>query len=212
MSASLEAVCVVHQTIDDPGGSMGVTSIDKRPMSGPIAVSTVGLSGDKQEDRTFHGGVDKALYAYAEEDRLWWGEQIERELSAGTFGENLATRGLDVTGAVIGEVWQVGEVVVQVSMPREPCSTFQRWMQEPQWVKRFTDAGRPGAYLRVLLEGVIRAGDSIEVLEVPEHGVTIGEVFTGRRGDTARLQALLDGGEFLCPSLIGVLEREIKVG
>jgi MOSC domain-containing protein YiiM len=212
MSATLEAVCVVHRNVDDPGGSMGVTSIDKRPADSEVVLTFTGLAGDMQQDRTVHGGPDKALYAYAAEDRLWWGEQIERDLNPGVFGENLVTRGVDVTGAVIGEVWQVGEVVVQVSMPREPCSTFQRWMQEPQWVKRFTEAGRPGAYMRVLVEGVVRSGDLIEVTEVPDHGVTVGEVFAGRRGDTAQLQKLLDGGRYLCPSLIGVLEREIRVG
>ena len=208
---SLVAICVVHDLIPDPGGTPGITAIDKRPVDGPVAVGSLGLVGDRQMDQVHHGGVDKAVYAYAEEDRLWWAGELGRELTPGYFGENLVTRGVDATGAVIGETWHIGDAVVQVAMPRYPCATFQRWSGEAQWVKRFTDEGRPGVYLRVLTEGSISPGDAVEVRSRPEHGVTIGDVFLGRRGDSASLQRLLDQGTDLAPDLIATVERELRV-
>ena len=209
--ATLLAVCVVHEVIPDPGGSMGITAIDKRPRDGVARLDANGVVGDRQMDRVHHGGVDKAVYAYAEEDRNWWAEQLGRKIPAGTFGENLVTQGLDVTGAVIGERWNIGAAVVEVSMPREPCATFQRWTGESQWVKRFTEAGRPGAYLRVVSDGEISPGDTITVVGRPDHGVTIGDVFAGRRGDADALRRLLANGTDLAPSLVATVERELRV-
>ncbi len=106
-------------------------------------------------DQDNHGGVDQALYAYAREDLDWWTEQLGRELLNGIFGENLTTAGLDVNAALIGEIWRVGEAVVQVTLPRIPCVTFKSWLDEPHWVKRFAAGRRPGAYLRVLTAGTV---------------------------------------------------------
>ena len=215
MSGSLLAVCVVHATLPDPGGSVGVTAIDKRPASGPVELSTLGLVGDRQEDLQHHGGPHQAAYAYAAEDHDWWASHLGADIAPGQFGENLVTRGIDVTGAVIGQTWQVGRAVVQVTSPRIPCATFQRWMAQPHWVRRFTEAGRPGAYLRVLSGGAVAAGDEVSVLSTPEHGVTVGQVFSGRAGDAASREALarlLAEGVDLDPKLVGWVERELAVG
>ncbi len=120
-----------------------------------------------------------------------------------------------MTGAVIGQIWQVGAAVVQVTSPRIPCGTFQRWMAQPHWVRRFTEAGRPGAYLRILTEGAVAGGDTVSVLSTPEHGVTIGQVFAGRSGDEASRDALtrlLAEGVDLDPTLVGWVERSLAVG
>jgi MOSC domain-containing protein YiiM len=138
------------------GGRPGRTAIDKRPVTGSVAVGPLGLDGDEMADKQYHGGVEQALYAYAREDLDWWTEQLGRELPNGVFGENLTTAGIDISAALIGEIWQVGAVVVQLTSPRIPCVTFKSWLGEPQWVKRFAAAGRPGAYLRVLTPGVGR--------------------------------------------------------
>ena len=139
-------------------GQLGRTAIDKRPLAGPAEVGWLGLAGDEQSDTENHGGREQAVYAYAREDLDWWVERLSRELGHGVFGENITTSGLDVTGALIGEVWQLGTAVVQVTSPRIPCVVFAGWLDEEHWVKRFADAGRPGAYLRVLQEGVVRPG------------------------------------------------------
>ena len=192
------AVNVVHALIPDVLGDLDRTAIDKRPVDGVVRVGTLGVQGDRQYDTRHHGGEEQAVYAYAVEDQRWWSGELGRELTPGRFGENLTLEGVDVTGAVIGETWRLGgdrddAVVLQVTSPRIPCTTFQGFMGEPHWVKRFTQHGAPGAYLRVLQEGRLRAGDLVEVLDRPEHGVTIAETFRPRLLSTPeRMQALVD--------------------
>mgnify|MGYP001355372860 CR=1 FL=1 len=173
-------------------GSMGRTGIDKRPVSGPVKAIRTGLVGDTVVDTAHHGGVDKAVYAYAREDAAWWERELGRPLPPGRFGENLSTEGVDVTGAVIGERWRIGSVLCEVSRPRTPCRVFAGFWDIPDLVKRFTERGWPGAYLRVLEEGEFAAGDAIEVVYRPDHGVTIGEVFRARTTEPALLPRLLE--------------------
>ena len=167
----------------NPWKGLSATGIDKHPVDGPVAVTTpgpkgdgaVGLAGDHAYDVAHHGGADQALYAYAREDLDLWQEQLGRDLHNGrSFGENLTTIDVDVNGALVGERWRIGtDVLLEVSGPRIPCATFQGWLDEPGWLKRFVAAGRPGAYLRVLEQGSISAGDPIEVVSRPEHDVTV---------------------------------------
>jgi MOSC domain-containing protein YiiM len=173
------------------GGKPGRSAIDKRPAPGPVAVGLLGLDGDECADVEDHGGRDQAVYAYAREDLDWWTEQLGRELPEGTFGENITTAGLDISAALIGETWQLGSAVVQVTSPRIPCVTFQSWLDEPHWVKRFAAARRPGAYLRVLTEGTVGAGDPLEVLTRPEEAVTLAESMDAYYGDREIMRRLL---------------------
>ena len=167
------------------------TAIDKRPARGPVLLGRLGAAGDEQVDSEHHGGPHQALYAYAREDLDYWAGRLGRDLPGGTFGENLTTAGLDVTGAVIGETWRVGAAVVQVSSVRIPCGTFRGWMGEPGWVRRFAAAGRPGAYLRVLQDGTAGAGDPIEVLARPADSVTVAEAMLAYYGDAGLMRRLL---------------------
>jgi MOSC domain-containing protein YiiM len=148
------------------------TAIWKSPVDGRVALRGVNLRGDDQADRTVHGGPDKAVYAYASEDTEWWEAQLAAPLGAGAFGENLTVRGLPVSDAVIGERWSVGSAVLEVAQPRLPCFKLGLRMGDPRFLKRFAAAGRPGAYLRVIHEGDIGAGDQIDVLSRPAHAVT----------------------------------------
>jgi MOSC domain-containing protein YiiM len=173
------------------GGKPGRTAIDKQAVAGPTAIASLGLAGDEQADKENHGGGDQALYAYAREDLDWWTAQLGRELRSGLFGENITTVGIDVNSALIGETWRVGTTVVQITSPRIPCVTFQSWLDEPHWVKRFAAAGRPGAYLRVLTDGSIQAGDEIEVLGRPDVQVTVTESMQAFYGDRELLRRLL---------------------
>jgi MOSC domain-containing protein YiiM len=197
--AVLRAVNLVHQILDDPGGTPGRTAIDKRPVAGPVYIAARGVQGDAQLDTKHHGRSWQAVYAYAEEDLDWWREHLQRDITPGMFGENLTTSGLDVTGAVIGEQWRIGRgndsVVLEVTTPRIPCQTFSNFIGEPHWVRRFTQHGAPGAYLRVLQTGYVSAGDPIDVLSRPDHGVTIADVFPSVRAESAAaLVAAHDSG------------------
>src|SRR5215210_1321021 len=148
------------------------TAIWKDPVEGRVPLRGVNLRGDDQADRTVHGGPDKAVYAYAAEDTEWWEAELGRSLGAGAFGENLTTRGLPVSGAVIGERWAVGSTELEVAQPRVPCFKLGFRMGDPRFLKRFAAADRPGAYLRIVREGDIGAGDQIKVLSRPAHGIT----------------------------------------
>lgn len=169
----------------------GKTAIDKRPVAARVGVHALGMAGDHQ-DHPEHGGVDKALYAYAREDALWWEAELGRPLRAGAFGENLTTEGLNITGAEIGERWRIGTVILEVSEPRIPCQVFAGFWDVPDLVKRFTARGRPGAYLRVVTKGEMAAGDPIEIVERPSHGVTLGDTFQARTGRRDLVPRLLE--------------------
>ncbi len=184
--------------------SMPMTGIDKRPVEGPVLVlvpgpqgtAPTGIAGDVVCDVRVHGGPDKAVYAYAREDLDRWATELGRELSGGIFGENLTTSGLDVTGARIGERWRIGgEVLLEVASPRIPCRTFAAWLGEAGWMRRFTERAEPGAYLRVLRPGSIRAGDPIEVVHSPAHDVTIGVAFRALTAEPELLPLLLPADE-----------------
>lgn len=173
-------------------GRLRRTAIDKRPAAGRVPVGTLGLAGDEQVDKENHGGPDQAVYVYAREDLDWWVERLGRELRNGQFGENVTTTGLEVTGALIGEVWRLGTALVQVAAVRIPCVVFQNWLGEEHWVKRFADGGRPGAMLRVLAAGAVAAGDPVEVVSRPPAGqVTVAEAMRAYYGDAALMRRLL---------------------
>ncbi|WP_433523347.1 MOSC domain-containing protein [Nocardia pseudovaccinii] len=180
--ARVLAVCVVHAELEVPT-RFGRTAIDKRPVPHRVAARAHGLDGDYVCDTKNHGGVHQAVYAYAEEDARRWGEELGRELPAGWFGENLRIAGLPVSDAVIGAHWSIGDTLLEVSAPRVPCSTFQHWSGESHWVKRFTLQSDTGAYLRVLTEGTIGAGDEVRIVHTPEHGITVRDLFTGHDPD-----------------------------
>lgn len=165
----LIAPCVVHQLRPD-SGSEGATAIDKRAVDGVVRVGRYGLRGDVQVSRKHHGGLDKAVYAYGQEDADFWAAELSRDLPPGWFGENLRVEGMDVNAARIGDVWRVGTVELEVTMPRTPCATFARWVGGADargWVKRFGAERRLGPYLRVRKVGSIRAGDEITVIPAP---------------------------------------------
>jgi MOSC domain-containing protein YiiM len=149
-----------------------LSAIFKEPVEGRVRVEGVNLVGDDQADRSVHGGPEKAVYAYAREDIDWW-ENIHGDLPSGCFGENLTTQGVDVSGAIIGERWRIGTVVLEVCQPRLPCSKLGIRFGDLRMVKAFAKASRPGGYLRIIEEGELGAGDEVTVLSRPDHGVTL---------------------------------------
>jgi len=173
-SARLLSVNVGRPCAVETGRRTVVTAIWKSPVEGRVAVRGVNLAGDAQADRSVHGGPDKAVYAYAIEETREWEGEVGRVLGPGAFGENLTVEGIDVSGALIGERWRVGTTLLEVAQPRVPCFKLGLRMGDPSFVKRFAQASRPGAYLRIVEEGELGAGDAVEVdaASLPGHGVT----------------------------------------
>jgi MOSC domain-containing protein YiiM len=183
------SVNVGHAVPVDWSQNQRSTAIDKHPVEGPVKVF-LDRVGTDEHGFEGHGRQYQAVYAYAREDAEFWEAELGRPLPPGVFGENLTTVGLEVSGAVSGEHWRVGSTLLQVTTPRIPCLTFAGWWQVPDLIKRFTAAGRPGAYLRVLELGEVRAGDAVELLDRPEHGVTVADLMVARTGDRSLVPRL----------------------
>lgn len=154
--------------------SSGKSGIFKVPVEGPVRVTYGGLAGDRISDTENHGGVDQAVYVYGAPDYRRWSEELERELSPGTLGENLTVSGLESAEASIGDRLRVGSVVLEVTAPRIPCVTLAARMGDPSFVKRFREAERPGLYCRVIQEGEVQNGDAVSY--EPYQGATVGVI------------------------------------
>ena len=175
----------------DYHGRPAASAIWKSPVASRVAARGVNLEGDDQADREAHGGPDKAVYAYAIEDTRWWEEELGRSLEHGEFGENLTTEGIDVTNALVGERWEIGSTVLEVSEPRVPCWRLAVRMEDNGFPRQFTKAGRPGTYLRIAVEGTLGSGDEIRVVERPDHDLTIGDIFRIFTRDREEAERLL---------------------
>jgi MOSC domain-containing protein YiiM len=171
------------------------TGILKTPYDGRLRLEGVNLRGDEQGDRRVHGGPERAAYAYALEDYLWWQDRLGRSIPHGRFGENFTLSGVDVSNALIGERWHIGNAVVQVTSPRVPCYKLGYVMNDQKFVKRFADALRPGAYLGIIQEGDVGPGDAVEVIYKPDHNLTVKEMTRIYLFDHDRV------GEMLVPGL-----------
>jgi len=183
-----------------PWHGRDVTSaIWKSPVVGPVRVEGVNLAGDDQADRRVHGGTDKAVYAYAAEDYEWWSAELLAELEPGTFGENLTTEGVEVTGAVVGARWRVGTALLEVAQPRMPCAKLGMRMGDAAFRERFGAARRSGAYLRIVEPGAVAAGDAIEVVDRPGHGLRVLDIVVAEAEPTTerleRIAAVSDVAE-----------------
>jgi MOSC domain-containing protein YiiM len=182
---------------DAAWAGIGRTSIDKAPAAGPVEVHRLGLAGDRVSDTRHHGGRDQAVYAFAREELDWWAEQLGDELRDGEFGENLTTQGLAIDDSEVGERWRIGTAVLEVALVRTPCNDFKQWMgrnghDNAAWVRRFAEHGRAGPYLRVVQPGVLAAGDPIEVVHRPGHGVTVTTMFRALTREPGLLPQLLE--------------------
>ena len=168
------------------------TGIGKHAIAGRASLERERVVGDEIADLKNHGGPDRALYAYAAEDYAWWEGQLGRPLAYGLFGENLTLAGIDVNGASIGERWRIGEAIVRVTSPRIPCFKLAHVVGEPNFVKRFAAAHRPGAYLAIESAAAIGSGDDVEVLSRPEKRLTLREFTTIYFEARDRAAAFLD--------------------
>lgn len=195
-SSFVRTVCV-GMPQDREWAGIGRTGIEKRPVRGPVSVRRLGLDGDAVADTRHHGGADKAVYAVDRAELDYWETILDLPLRDGQFGENLTVQGLRVDDAEVGEHWRIGSALLEVCSVRIPCANFATWQTRngydaTGWLRRFTEHGRSGAYLRVLQEGALRAGDAIEVVHRPGHGVTVTTMFRALTTERALLAALLD--------------------
>jgi MOSC domain-containing protein YiiM len=177
--------------------SLPETAIEKRPVDGPVRITSYGVEGNACASTDVHGDEFMRVYAYSVEDYRWWENELGSALEPGLFGEQLTTEGIDLDAALMGETWRVGTAVLQIAHVRIPCQTFKGWMghtgHDPTaWVRRFTLAGRPGPYFRVLEEGTVSAGDPIVVLDRPGHGVSVATMFRALTADQRLLPSLLE--------------------
>lgn len=178
MTGRVLAVCAADRPVHLD--RIGDSGIGKTEISGPVRVTTEGVHGDTIVDTKHHGGRDQAVYAYSDAEARRWADELGRSLPHGWFGENLRVDGIDVTDAVVGEHWHIGdEVHLEVTIFRTPCKTFVAWAEEPRWIARFLERGDVGAYLRVHREGHITQGDAITVTDRPDHGITVRALLTG---------------------------------
>jgi len=153
------------------------TGIFKFPTEESVKITKLGLEGDVIVSKKHHGGPDQAVYVYGAADFEWWSGQLGKEISPGTFGENLTISELESAPFNIGDYLHIDEVTLQITAPRIPCGTFAARMDDPQWVKRFRHAERPGLYCRVIKEGFIEAGEAISVERYAGETISIVEMF-----------------------------------
>lgn len=158
-------------------GRIGKSGIDKRPVSRSVRFAEAGVDGDLVCDTDNHGRWFQAAYAFDAEELAFWSDELGKELVPGNAGENLTLTGCASSDAVIGERWGIGDAVLRVTGPRQPCRVFAGFWDVQGLVKRFTEHGRTGTYCAVERSGEIRADDEVRVLSRPEHGVTVAEVF-----------------------------------
>ncbi len=212
VTGSLAAICLPRQLFPVTTRGRLMSGIDKRPVDGPVQVLTHGIWGDVQGDREHHGGLFKAVYAFAREQREALARSTGRQFPDGFFGENLVTAGIDTDGAEIGEQWRIGSTILEATCQRTPCGTLAERVGDPRFGRRFTEHGHPGTYLRVLQEGEISAGDAIEVIGRPGHGVCIRDAFRGLNAEQAA--AVLDwsatSGTVLYSSLVNAAVRALE--
>jgi MOSC domain-containing protein YiiM len=185
------------------------SAIVKAPVSGPVAARGTNLGGDEQADKVHHGGVDQSVYAYASEDTARWSEELGIELGPAAFGENLTLAGVDVSGARIGERWRIGGAELRVTGPRIPCFKLEARIGVPGFQKRFLRAGRPGAYLAIVGEGELQAGEAVQIVHRPAHDVTVALVLQALIVDRGRIRELAPARDDMFPKLAGWYEELI---
>jgi len=172
-----------------PGKSAN-TGIYKHPVDGDVEITREGLAGDAVLDRRHHGGKDQAVYVYFKDDYDWWSGELEARIAPGVFGENLTIGGVEGRLVAIGDRFIIDEVVLEVTSHRTPCMVFAARMGDPKFVRRFHQAGRPGAYCRVIRPGAVHAGEPVR------H-----ELFAGDRITVAEMMAL-DGVRDIDPDFM----------
>ena len=173
----LISINVGQKQTQSTGKKSETTGIYKRPVQGSVEITRLGIKDDFIGSKKHHGGPDQAVYVYGTADYAWWSMELGREIAPGTFGDNLTISELESSSFNIGDYLYIADVVLQVTAPRIPCATFAARMADPQWVKRFRAAERPGLYCRVIREGIVNVGDEVRIEKYTAETISVLEMF-----------------------------------
>lgn len=159
-------------------GEQQRTGIFKKPTNQPIYLDTEEVKGDEITNRKVHGGIYKACYLFSADHYPHW-QNLYPQLDwhYGMLGENLTIEGLDETQINVGDIYKVGNALIQVTQPREPCTTFAAKMGTADIMQQFIAHGKPGTYVRVLQQGEVTVGDALELVEASKHPVSVTDFF-----------------------------------
>ncbi|HQV63366.1 MAG TPA: MOSC domain-containing protein [Anaerolineales bacterium] len=159
------------------GNKLETTGIYKLPTPEPVHISSLGIKEDFIASKKHHGGPDQAIYVYGTTDYDWWSTELGRDLYPGTFGENLDITELESAQFNIGDRLLIGSVILEITAPRIPCGTLAARMEDPQFVKRFRHAERPGFYCRVIQEGTVEMGNDVKIERYEKETVSVIQIF-----------------------------------
>ena len=191
-----------------PWGKAWTTGFHKRPVEQPVWLGRTNLVGDGQADLVHHGGPDKAVNAYPAEHYPYWRERVEApDLAHGGFGENFTLSALLEDSVCIGDTYRIGEALVQISQPRQPCWKMSRRWRIKELAAWVVETGRTGWYFRVLREGEVSAGMELALIERPHPEWTVAaanNVMYFKKHDLAAAAALA-----ACPLLSDSWREEL---
>lgn len=173
------------------GESEWTTAFFKQPVDGSVFVSETGLEGDGQADTKHHGGLEKAVLAYSSDHEPFWWSELSLKVGSGGFGENLSVSGVDEQSTCIGDQWSIGEVVLEVTQPRQPCWKLGRRWERKDLPKLVVQNGRSGWYFRVIKTGSISAGADVILVSRPQPEWSIARANEVFYGDDQNKKALL---------------------
>jgi MOSC domain-containing protein YiiM len=173
----LLSVNIGHKRTQQKGNELETTGIYKLPTAEPVQIGTLGIKDDFIASEKHHGGPDQAIYIYGAPDYAWWAKELGKEPGPGTFGDNLTISDLESSQYKIGDRLKIGAAILEVTAPRIPCSTLAARMGDPQFVKKYRRAERPGLYCRVIREGIVRVGEAVGLEPFAGETVMVIEVF-----------------------------------
>ena len=173
----LANVNIGQERTQQNGNKLETTGIYKLPTPEPVHISSLGIKEDFIASKKHHGGPDQAMYVYGTTDYDWWSTELGRDLYPGTFGENLDITELESSQFNIGDRLLIGSVILEITAPRIPCGTLAARMEDPQFVKRFRHAERPGFYCRVIQEGTIEMGNDVKIERYEKETVSVIQIF-----------------------------------
>ena len=159
------------------GNKTETTGIYKIPTDESVQITSLGIKEDFIASKKHHGGPDQAIYVYGKADYDWWAIELGRELAGGTFGENLTISELESAQFNIGDRLVIGNVILEITAPRIPCSTLAARMGDPGFVKRYRQAERPGLYCRVMQTGLVTKGDDLKIERYKKDTISVIQVF-----------------------------------
>ena len=187
------------------------TGIFKEPVEGSIFLDNRGVSGDHINNLKVHGGIDKACYAYGENYYDYWkGLYPNLQWTYGMFGENLTVSDVDETEILIGDIYKIGDAIVQVSQPRQPCNKFAAKFGSTELIRQFIDYEHPGIYFRVIQNGNVQPGDELMLDLRNNEALSLQQIFQLLYAKKEKVNAELAEQAIFDPNLAGSAKDSIR--